>query len=134
MGSARAAEPMIRCGVVVDVRIAVTAISTASRVRGIKTHALVCDQRLIGAYLFQKTSRDYSTTREQTIMYARRTVLKGAAGLSLATILADPMLASAAAADLEKISITTQGGRSVSAALAVPSAAKAPAILLVHEW
>ena len=64
-------------------------------------------------------------------MYARRTVLKGAAGLSLATILADPMLASAAAADLEKISITTQGGRSVSAALAVPSA---PAILLVHEW
>ena len=67
-------------------------------------------------------------------MYARRTVLKGAAGLSLATILADPMLASAAAADLQQVSITTSGGRTVNASLALPSAAKAPTILLVHEW
>ena len=45
-------------------------------------------------------------------MYARRTVLKGAAGLSLATVLADPMLARAAAADLQQVSITTKGGPS----------------------
>ena len=67
-------------------------------------------------------------------MYARRTVLKGAAGLSLATILADPMLASAAATDLQQVSLTTKGGRSVKASLALPGTAKVPAIVLVHEW
>ncbi len=67
-------------------------------------------------------------------MYARRTVLKGAASLSLATILADPMLARAVAAELPQASITTRGGRSVTASLALPSAAKASTILLIHEW
>ncbi len=67
-------------------------------------------------------------------MYARRTVLKGAGGISLATILADPMLANAAASDLQQVSLTTKGGRSVTASLALPSRAKAPTIVLVHEW
>jgi len=66
-------------------------------------------------------------------MYARRTVLKGAGGISLATILADPMLANAAASDLQQVSLTTKGGRSVTASLALPSRAKAPTIVLVHE-
>ncbi|MDP6621404.1 MAG: hypothetical protein QF754_03940 [Alphaproteobacteria bacterium] len=67
-------------------------------------------------------------------MYARRTFIKGAASLPLAAVLADPTLARAAAQALETVTMTTVGGRSVSAALAAPAAAKAPAIMLVHEW
>lgn len=67
-------------------------------------------------------------------MFARRTVLKGAASLPLAAILADPMLARAAAGDTGTVSITTAGGRQVSAALAMPQAVPAAAVLLVHEW
>jgi len=67
-------------------------------------------------------------------MYARRTVLKGAAGLPLAAILADPMLARAAAAATRTVAITTEGGRDVKAALALPARTPAPAVLLVHEW
>ena len=73
------------------------------------------------------------------ISQARRSVLKGLAGLPLvgfplAAVLADPRLARAAAAGLETVSITTPGGASVSAALARPAAAPAPALLVVHEW
>lgn len=69
----------------------------------------------------------------------RRTVVKGLAatplaGLPLTAILADPRLARAAAAQTETVSITTAGGRDVSAALALPQAQTAPAILLIHEW
>lgn len=67
-------------------------------------------------------------------MYLRRTVLKGAASLPLATILADPMLARAAAADLHQVSITAGDGRSVTASLALPDAARAATVLLIHEW
>ncbi|MDF1736353.1 MAG: dienelactone hydrolase family protein [Minwuia sp.] len=67
-------------------------------------------------------------------MYARRTVLKGAASLPLAAILADPMLARAAAHGLQDVSITTAGGKSVHAALALPATAPAAAVLLIHEW
>ncbi len=56
------------------------------------------------------------------------------AGLPLAAILADPGLARAAAAGLQEVSLTTSGGAQVSAALALPAAAPAPAIVLVHEW
>ena len=45
-------------------------------------------------------------------MYTRRVVVKGAVSLSLAAILADPILARAAAMDLETVSITTAAGRS----------------------
>jgi len=64
----------------------------------------------------------------------RRQVIRGLVGLPLATVLADPRLARAAAAALEGVSLTTPGGAKVSAALAVPAAAPAPAVLLIHEW
>jgi len=65
---------------------------------------------------------------------ARRQILTGLAGLPLATVLADPRLARAAAAGLDKVSITTAGGRKVAAALALPKSTPASAVMLVHEW
>ena len=70
---------------------------------------------------------------------ARRRVLTGLAaaplaGFSLATVLANPDLARAAAQGLDDVSLTTKAGKRVGGALAVPAAAPAPAILLVHEW
>ncbi len=65
---------------------------------------------------------------------ARRDVLKGAVSLPLAAILADPLIARAVAGGTEKVTIKLAGGRSVSAALALPAKAPAGAILLVHEW
>lgn len=63
----------------------------------------------------------------------RRDLLKGLAGLPLATILADPRLARAAAETTRTISITTRGGRTVSGALAMPAKLPAPVMVLVHE-
>ena len=65
---------------------------------------------------------------------ARRQMLTSLAGLPLATILANPQLARAAAAGLQDVSITTEGGRKVSAALAVPEKTPAPTIIVIHEW
>ena len=66
---------------------------------------------------------------------ARRQVVKGiAAGMPLAAILADARRARAAAEGLETVSLTTDGGRAVKAALAAPARTPAPAVLLVHEW
>ena len=66
---------------------------------------------------------------------SRRDIVKGiAAGMPLAAILAEPLLARAAADSLETAAITTEGGRSVRANLAVPAKTPAPAVLLVHEW
>lgn len=66
---------------------------------------------------------------------SRRSVVKGiAAGVPLATILADPLLARAVAATLNPVSITTAGGRKVNAALARPAQVPAPAVLVIHEW
>ena len=65
----------------------------------------------------------------------RRAVVKGLlAGVPLAAVLADPRLAAAAAAELETVALTTQGGRKVAAALGRPAQTPAPAVLLVHEW
>jgi len=64
----------------------------------------------------------------------RRLFLKGLATLPLATVLAIPELTHAAANSTEMISITTAGGKEVSAAVALPSVDNAPAILLIHEW
>jgi carboxymethylenebutenolidase len=64
---------------------------------------------------------------------ARRQVLTGLAHLPLAAVLADPRLARAAAG-LENVSITTRGGRTVAAALALPKTVPASAVLLIHEW
>lgn len=73
---------------------------------------------------------------------ARRDVLKGATAMtlatsaSLATILADPVLAQAAAATTEMTSITTATGDTVKAAIARPVEGSGPwpAVLMIHEW
>jgi carboxymethylenebutenolidase len=65
---------------------------------------------------------------------ARRAVVTSIAGLPLATVLADPRLAAMAAESLETVSIKTPGGRTISAALALPATTPAPAVLLIHEW
>jgi len=71
-------------------------------------------------------------------MYHRRTLLKGAAtgvaGLPLATVLADPLIARAVAQELDTVTVTTPGGRDVSATLALPETTPAAAVLLIHEW
>ncbi len=66
---------------------------------------------------------------------SRRRVVTGlAAGLPLAAVLADPVLARAAAGGLQTVSLTTESGRTVNGALAMPAKTPAPAVLLVHEW
>lgn len=67
-------------------------------------------------------------------MMSRRRMVKGlAAGLPLAAVLADPLLARVVAGGLETV-IITAGGRKVSGSLALPAKAPAPAVLLIHEW
>lgn len=67
-------------------------------------------------------------------MLPRRTVVQGLAGLPLAAVLADPLLAHAAAETTRLTRITTAGGREVASALAVPATTPAPVVVLVHEW
>lgn len=67
-------------------------------------------------------------------MIPRRTVVQGLAGLPLAAVLADPLLARAAADTTRLVKIRTAGGREVAAALALPTTRPAPVVLLVHEW
>lgn len=66
----------------------------------------------------------------------RRSLLTGLAGLPLAAILADPVLAQTAAQITRDQKIKTAGGREVSAALARPEklTGGVPAVMLVHEW
>ena len=67
-------------------------------------------------------------------MISRRRMVKGlAAGLPLAVVLADPLLARAAAGGLQDVTIAA-GGRKVSGALAMPAKTPAAAVLLIHEW
>jgi carboxymethylenebutenolidase len=56
------------------------------------------------------------------------------ASLPLAAILADSRLARAEAETLTKVTTKTKDGREVEAALALPGRAKAPGIILIHEW
>lgn len=65
---------------------------------------------------------------------ARRDVLTGIAGLSLAALLADPVRVAQAAASLETVTVKTPSGRSVSAALALPAQVPAGGVMIVHEW
>ena len=51
---------------------------------------------------------------------SRRQVVVGLAGLSLATLLADPAKVAKAAASLQVVNTNTPSGRSISAALALP--------------
>jgi len=64
----------------------------------------------------------------------RRRFLKGLVALPLATVLAYPDLARAAAARLEPVAVDTRSGRTAHGALALPDRVPAPAILLIHEW
>jgi len=69
---------------------------------------------------------------------SRRAALRlgatSAAGLPLAALLAGPAHAQAVAERrLEEVSLTTPGGHRVRAKLARPAAARAPAMLLIHE-
>ncbi|KAA5605840.1 dienelactone hydrolase family protein [Roseospira marina] len=64
----------------------------------------------------------------------RRTVMKGLAGASFAAVLADPVLARAAAEETEAVSLTLGSDKTVQAALALPETLPAPTVLLIHEW
>ncbi|MBB4266353.1 dienelactone hydrolase family protein [Roseospira visakhapatnamensis] len=64
----------------------------------------------------------------------RRAMVKGLAGVSFAAILADPVLARAAAEETDEVSLTLPSGRTVSAALALPETLPAPTVMLIHEW
>lgn len=64
----------------------------------------------------------------------RRLFLQGLACLPLATVLAYPELAKAAAAATEDVSISLEMDTKVHASLALPAAEKAPAVILIHEW
>src|SRR3546814_20706718 len=72
-------------------------------------------------------------------MLRRRQVLQGVAaapraGIPLATLLADPYLASAAAAELNAVSLELPSGRTVKASLATPARTPAPSMVLIHEF
>lgn len=64
----------------------------------------------------------------------RRLFLQGLACLPLATVLAYPELAQAAAAKTEEVAISLEMDTKVKASLALPVAEKAPAVILIHEW
>ena len=67
-------------------------------------------------------------------MISRSLMVKGlAAGLPLAVVLADPLLARGAAEGLETVTIPTAGCK-VSGSLALLAKAPAAAVLLIHEW
>ncbi len=67
-------------------------------------------------------------------MLARREVVKGALGLPLAAVLANPVRAKTVAESLPQVAITTAGGRTVKGTFARTRLARAPMVLLVHEW
>lgn len=66
----------------------------------------------------------------------RRSLLASLAGLPLAALLADPALAQAAAETTRNQTLTTAGGREVTASIARPAgdAQHWPVVLLIHEW
>jgi carboxymethylenebutenolidase len=64
----------------------------------------------------------------------RRRFIKGLAGLPLATVLAYPELARAAAGRMKQVAVATPSGGTALAALALPERLPAPAVLLVPEW
>ncbi len=67
-------------------------------------------------------------------MSDRRRFLKGLTSIPLATVLANPRLAAAVSAGLQKVETKLSDGRSVRGALAEPQGQATGSILLVHEW
>jgi carboxymethylenebutenolidase len=66
--------------------------------------------------------------------HLRRAFLRGVASLPLAAVLADPALAQAAGQSLVPVSVPVGPGKVLNGALGLPAAAKAPALIIVHEW
>lgn len=66
----------------------------------------------------------------------RRAFLKGLITLPLAAVLADSVLAQAAADKLQAVQLTLSSGKGAAAYLAMPNKVKAdlPAVILIHEW
>lgn len=64
----------------------------------------------------------------------RRAFIKGLISLPLAAVLADPVLASAAAQDVQNISINMPNGKSTSAVVGYPQQTNAPTLFIIHEW
>ncbi len=71
---------------------------------------------------------------EMKLEISRRSLLKGAGAVPLASVLASPALAKAAAAATTEVTIETAMGRPVRASLAMPDVTPAPAVVLIHEW
>ena len=67
-------------------------------------------------------------------MHPRRDFLKTAGAVPLATVLASPMLAKAAASTLNELSLKLDDGTPIKATVAYPDADQAPVVLLIHEW
>ena len=70
----------------------------------------------------------------EMFMFARRDIVKGAAMVPLSAILADPILAAAAAATAEEVTLNLPDGTPVIASVSLPEVTPAPAIILIHEW
>lgn len=64
----------------------------------------------------------------------RRSFMKGAIALPLATVLAYPDMAKAAAQTTTPITIKTPSGDIATGVLAMPAVTPAPTVLLIHEW
>ena len=64
----------------------------------------------------------------------RRSFIKGAIALPIATILAYPDLAKAAADTTTPISVKTATGEMATGVIAMPATLPAPTVLLIHEW
>ena len=76
--------------------------------------------------------------KEDSIRGERRYILTGLAaslaGMPLTSILADPVLARAAAQKLERVTLRLESGRKVAAFLAVPDQTPAPGVVLSRVW
>lgn len=79
-------------------------------------------------------SPDHEQSPDHGQSLDRRTILKTLAVTPLATVLASPVLAAAAASTTADVQVTAGAAGTVRAALALPEAQKAPAVVLIHEW
>lgn len=67
-------------------------------------------------------------------MHARRDILKKASALPLVTVLANPILAKAAAESTTEETLKLSNGSNVKAAVAHPEKAGGASVILIHEW
>ena len=71
-------------------------------------------------------------------MQSRRGILTGLAaslaGIMIAAMLTDPVLARAAAQELERVTLRLDSGREIVVFLSVPDQTPAPTVVFLHEW